>query len=118
MTIYFTGSLKKLQKYVKKTNPEGAWRELKQHCHQYKSADGGVLNWWEGRKTLLFQGEPSASKEFKREFLKLASRKNLIQNQRPPKCKVLSVADRVSQLEKEVKRLKKVVKQLAKAAAQ
>ncbi len=56
MKLKFSGSYEKLQKYVSRTGLPGKWRDLKYGQKQYRSDEGGVLNWWQTTGALMFQG--------------------------------------------------------------
>jgi hypothetical protein len=63
MALAFSGNYSKLKKTVARTGLPGKWRELKYGQKQYRTNDGGYLNWWEGTGTITFQGHNLAAKE-------------------------------------------------------
>jgi hypothetical protein len=63
MRLKFLGNYSKLQKCVSRTRLDGKWRMLKYGQKQYRTHDGGYLNWWEGTGTITFQGHNLAAKE-------------------------------------------------------
>lgn len=63
MQLKFRGNYAKLRKCVSRTRIDGKWRELKYGHKQYRTDDGGYLNWWETTGTLTFEGSNSAAKE-------------------------------------------------------
>ena len=76
MAIKFLGNYSKLQKCVSHTRLDGNWRELKYGQKQYRTGDGGYLNWWETTKTVTFQGHNLAAREELAEaFIAVASAK-------------------------------------------
>jgi hypothetical protein len=76
MSLKFQGNYRKLKKTVVRTGLGGFWRELKYGQKQYRTDDGGVLNWWETTGTITFQGrDTTARDELKRVFIVIASRK-------------------------------------------
>jgi hypothetical protein len=78
MQLKFCGNYAKLQKCVSRTRLGGKWRELKNNHKQFRTYDNGILNWWESRGTITFQGEESAAIELERSFTKIASAKGLL----------------------------------------
>jgi hypothetical protein len=46
MSLKFRGNYRKLKKAVVQTGLIGSWRALKYGQKQYRTDDGGVLNWW------------------------------------------------------------------------
>ena len=76
MKLKFRGNYNKLKTTVKQTGLDGFWRELKYGQKQYRTDDGGVLNWWETTGTITFQGHDSTAREdLKQAFIGIASRK-------------------------------------------
>jgi len=63
MQLKFLGSYAKLKKCVSRTEMDGEWRELKYGHKQFRTDDGGILNWWETTKTVTFQGHSLAARE-------------------------------------------------------
>jgi hypothetical protein len=58
----FRGNYAELRKCVSRTRLDGKWRVLKYGQKQYRTDDGGYLNWWETTGTLTFQGSNSSAK--------------------------------------------------------
>jgi hypothetical protein len=76
MTLRFCGNYTKLQKCVSRTRLDGEWRELKYGQKQFRTDDGGYLNWWEGTGTITFQGSNLAARgELAEAFIAVASPK-------------------------------------------
>ena len=76
MKLEFRGSYDKLRECVLRTRLEGVWRNLKYGQKQYRTNDGGYLNWWEGTGTITFQGHNLAAREELTEaFIAVASAK-------------------------------------------
>lgn len=75
MTLKFRGNYAKIKECVSRTGFDGQWRDLQNGGRQYRTDDGGVLNWWKRSGKILFQGHGSAAPEFKRAFIALASAK-------------------------------------------
>jgi hypothetical protein len=63
MGLKFLGNHSKLEKCVSRTRLDGEWRTLKCGHMQYRTDDGGYLNWWETTGTITFQGSNLAAKE-------------------------------------------------------
>jgi hypothetical protein len=80
MQLKFLGDYSKLRKCVSHTRLDGSWRELKYGQKQYRTDDGGYLNWWDRTGTITFQGHNSAAREELTEaFIGVASaRKRLL----------------------------------------
>jgi len=64
----FKGSLKDLKDRVLLTGLDGEWRERPNGHFQYRADTGAVLNWWEGAKTIMFQGPKDEAGEFESLF--------------------------------------------------
>lgn len=76
MKLKFVGNYAKLQMCVSRTRLDGEWRNLKYGQMQYRTNDGGYLNWWEGTGTITFQGHNLAAREELTEaFIDVASAK-------------------------------------------
>jgi hypothetical protein len=75
MTLKFRGDYARIKKYVFRTGFDGQWRDLQNGGRQYRTDDGGVLNWWKRSGKILFQGHGSAAPEFKQAFIAVASAK-------------------------------------------
>ena len=74
MKLKFLGGYDKLKKCVSRTAIDGGWRDLKFGQKQYRTNDGGYLNWWEGTGTITFQGSNLVAKEeFTQAFISIAS---------------------------------------------
>jgi hypothetical protein len=80
MKLKFRGNYRRLQKCVSRTGLGGGWRDLKHGQQQYRTDDGGILNWWQSTGTITFQGEQSAAKELERAFISIASAKGRLQS--------------------------------------
>jgi hypothetical protein len=79
MSLKFVGNYASLQICVSRTRLDGKWRMLKYGQKQYRTDDGGYLNWWETTGTLTFQGSNSAAKEeLIQAFRKIASAQGLL----------------------------------------
>ena len=84
MKISFLGNFRKLRKCVSKTGISGKWREIENHQMQYRTDDGVVLNWWESTGTVTFQGRKMAAREFREVFVRVALKKNLLEDESTP----------------------------------
>jgi hypothetical protein len=61
---------------IQETGLPGKWRELKYGQKQFRTDDGGYLNWWEGTGTVTFQGHNlEAREELAEAFVEVASAK-------------------------------------------
>ena len=56
MSNKFIGSFEELKHKVDQTKVSGEWRDCANGQKQFKAKNGAILNWWETRGTLLFQG--------------------------------------------------------------
>ena len=79
MSLKFRGNYSRLKKCVVRTGFDGEWRDLKNHHKQYRTDDGGILNWWETSGTITFQGHGSAAKQLGETFITVASKKGRIE---------------------------------------
>jgi hypothetical protein len=68
MKLKFRGNYAELQQAVARTDLEGFWHELK-YGQQYRTIDGGILNWRQATGTITFQGDAAAREELKRAFI-------------------------------------------------
>lgn len=59
----FTGAYDALKAKVQNTCIAGDWRELPNGQKQFKARNGAILNWWETKGTLNFQGEKAAAND-------------------------------------------------------
>ena len=76
MQLKFLGDYGKLKRCVSRTEIDGKWRELKYGQKQFRTDDGGYLNWWEGTGTITFQGSNLVAKEeLTQAFISIASEK-------------------------------------------
>jgi hypothetical protein len=74
MQLKFLGNYAKLQMCVSRTRLDGKWRELENRHKQYRTNDGGILNWWEATGTITFQGHNLAARqELTQAFVAVAS---------------------------------------------
>jgi hypothetical protein len=80
MSPKFRGDYSKLKNCVLLTGFDGEWHDLKNHHKQYRTDDGGILNWWETSGTITFQGHESAAKQLAEAFIAVASAKGWIEN--------------------------------------
>jgi predicted nucleotide-binding protein len=61
----FDGSLAELKAVVEATGVRGTWTTHNNNHHQYASATGAILNWWDTKKkTVSFQGPEVAKAAF------------------------------------------------------
>lgn len=63
---------------VARTHLSGDWRELKKGQLQFRTDNGGILNWWHSSGTIVFQGEKSPAMEL-RAFISVASAKGRLE---------------------------------------
>jgi hypothetical protein len=76
MALAFAGNYRRLKKAVTRTGLPGKWRELKYGQKQFRTDDGGYLNWWEKTGTVTFQGHNLAAREgLTQAFIAVASAK-------------------------------------------
>jgi hypothetical protein len=80
MSSKFRGDYSELKECVLQTGFDGEWRDLKNHHKQYRTDDGGILNWWDTSGTITFQGNGSAAKQLEEAFIAVASAKGWIEN--------------------------------------
>lgn len=74
MGLKFIGNSFKLENCVSRTGLDGKWRRLKYGQNQFRTNDGGYLNWWETTGTITFQGSNLAARaELTRAFIDVAS---------------------------------------------
>jgi hypothetical protein len=80
MQLKFTGKYANLRECVSRTRLDGEWRELKSGHKQYRTDDGGYLNWWKTTGTLTFQGHNSTAKQkLIQAFTRVASAQGFLQ---------------------------------------
>jgi hypothetical protein len=96
MKLKFPGDFKKLKKCVSKTGVRGKWRELENRQKQYRTDDGAILNWSKKSGAVWFQGQKPAIPNFKRAFVKAATKNGLLEGEREP---VDEIADLNRQLQ-------------------
>jgi hypothetical protein len=76
MSLKFVGNYARLQICVSSTRLDGKWRNLKYGWKQYRTDEGGYLNWSETTKTVTFQGSNLVAKEeLTQAFITVASAK-------------------------------------------
>ena len=63
MTEKYRGSFDELKVIVASTGINGEWSDDGSGKHVFRSRTGGMLNWWESKGTLSFQGTADAKKE-------------------------------------------------------
>jgi hypothetical protein len=78
MKLKFSGSYANLQQCVSRTGLVGKWRDLKYGQKQYRTARGGVLNWWETTGTITFQGLKARAKEKLEQAFIASAKRHLI----------------------------------------
>jgi|ERR1700730_2064318 hypothetical protein len=78
MKLKFLGDYKRLKKCVSRTGIDGQWRDL-ENLEQYLTDGGAVLNWLKSTGTVWFQGQKPAIPKFKRAFIKVATKKGLLE---------------------------------------
>lgn len=76
----FHGTVDELRAIVEATGVPGRWRELLNGHHQFRTADGGVMNWWLSTRTIHFQGAPEAVRNLQRAISRVVASKG---HQRP-----------------------------------
>jgi hypothetical protein len=76
--LKFRGGYEKLQECVSRTGLRGKWRDLKYGQKQYRTARGGVLNWWQTTGTITFQGLKAMAREKLEEAFIASAKKYLI----------------------------------------
>jgi hypothetical protein len=76
MSLEFRGNFPRLRKYVSRADSRGHWRDLKHHCKQYRTADGGVLNWWKKSGKILFQGRGQGASKFEQALIAVLEAKD------------------------------------------
>lgn len=61
MKLKFFGSPAMLGNIVRECGSFGYWRFLgRARCHQFRSTEDEILNWWPSTGTMSFQGQPGA----------------------------------------------------------
>jgi hypothetical protein len=78
MKLKFSGSYAKLRKYVSRIELSGTWRNLKHGRKQFRTDEGGILNWWETTGTITFQGLETAVREELEQAFVASAKKRLI----------------------------------------
>jgi hypothetical protein len=74
MQLKFRGNYAKLRRCVSRTRLDGKWRMLENGHMQYRTDDGGYLNWWKTTGTITFQGSNwEAKEELTQAFIAVAS---------------------------------------------
>ncbi len=73
MTEKYHGSCDELEAIVASTGIKGDWSDDGAGKHTFRSRTGGMLNWWESKGTLLFQGSADAKKELEQSIIPLLS---------------------------------------------
>ena len=63
MALKFIGGYGKLKTRLSRTGLGGKWRALEYGQKQYRTVDGGILNWWETTGTISFQGSNRTARE-------------------------------------------------------
>lgn len=63
MAEKFDGTLDELKEVVTQSGVVGNWEDEGMGKHTFRSAEGGVLNWWPSNGTLNFQGKQKAKGE-------------------------------------------------------
>jgi hypothetical protein len=118
MSLIFEGEFKTLAKYAARIDPDGEWRSLMYRCHQYRTANGAVMCWWEKSGKIAFQGNGVSARDFERSFIDYARDKRRLSEE--PKGRTLDLGnDRdfiiqwvVAQLRKDndlLRRVRKIV---------
>jgi len=73
-SLEFRGDYERIKKFVLRTGLPGKWRELKYGQKQFRTDDGGYLNWWQTTGTITFQGHNLAAREeLTQAFIAIAS---------------------------------------------
>jgi predicted nucleotide-binding protein len=67
----FLGEYDALKEKVAQVGVSGEWRELANGQRQFKARNGAILNWWETKGTLGFQGDDKARKSLEAQLLPL-----------------------------------------------
>jgi hypothetical protein len=57
------------------------WRDLEHGGKQYRTDDGAVVNWWKASGKILFQGQGSATVQFKQASVAIASAKGRLEDE-------------------------------------
>jgi hypothetical protein len=79
MKLKFIGDYKKLKKCILRTGVKGQWHEPKNGHKQFHAESGAVLNWLKLTGTVWFQGKEPAIPKLKRAFVKVATKKGLLE---------------------------------------
>lgn len=67
----FYGSEAQLRALVLASGVSGAWEERLNGHFQFRSDDGGILNWWQTTGRLLLQGDVAAARSLERAMLEV-----------------------------------------------
>jgi hypothetical protein len=84
---------------VSRTGISGQWRDLGNQ-KQYHTDDGAVLNRLKSTKTVWFQGQKPAMPKLKRAFVKVATKKGLLEGEREPEDEITDMRGVISEIAK------------------
>ena len=114
MKLKFLGDDRKLEKCVSRTGVVGQWREPKNGLRQFHAENGAVLNWLELTGTVWFQGKEPAIPKFKRAFVKVATKKGLLERERGTDAEIIDLRGVISEMAKMKRRQKRMRVDIAK----
>ena len=114
MKLKFLGGYKKLEKCVLRTGVKGQWREPKKGHRQFHAESGAVLNWSELTGTVWFQGQEPAIPKLKRAFIKVATKKGLLEGEHDADDKTTDLNGVISEIAKLKRRQKHMQIDIAK----
>lgn len=87
----------------------GEWREPKDGHSQFHARSGAVLNWLESSGTVWFQGQEPAIPKFRRAFVKVATKKGLLEGADDTEDEITDlrgVISEIAKMKREQKRMR------------
>jgi hypothetical protein len=114
MKLEFKGTYKELKKCISRMGIAGQLREPKNGHRQFHAESGAVLNWLESTGTVWFQGKEPAIPKLKRAFIKVATKKGLLEGERGPDEEITDLRGVISEMAKLKRRQKHMQIDIAK----
>lgn len=79
----FLGTVEELKEKVTQVQIVGDWRELPNGQWQFRARNGAILNWWETKGTMMFQGDKDKAQQFEERLTPLLETDDFFQGGRP-----------------------------------